>query len=216
MSSTFRPPRQQRSAATLDRIVKAAEELFAEGGFEATTVDDIVARAGSSKGSFYARFTDKQALLAYLGGECLSRAKATWAELLDPERTASRPLDTVIEELVRNLVADYRGSDGPLMRALTIEARQQPGGEFQEMTDDLDRHIRDSLEGLLRARSAEISHPSPKRAARVGLLMLDASTREAVLFATDRGGPLGVSDAELRRELTRGYLGYLGHLADQK
>ncbi len=42
--------------------------------------------------------------------------------------------------------------------------------------------------------------------------MLDASTREAVLFATDRGGPLGVRDAELRRELTRGYLGYLGYL----
>jgi hypothetical protein len=32
-----------------------------------------------------------------------------------------------------------------------------------------------------------------------------------VLFATDRGGPLGVRDADLRRELTRGYLGYLGH-----
>ena len=64
MSSTFRPPRQQRSAATLDRIVRAAEELFAERGFEGATVDDIVARAGSSKGSFYSRFADKQALLA--------------------------------------------------------------------------------------------------------------------------------------------------------
>ena len=145
---------------------------------------------------------------------CDSRAKATWAELLDPERTAGRPLDEVIDELVRNLVADYRGSDGPVMRALTIEARQQPGGEFQRMTDDLDAHVRDALELLLRARSAEFTHPSPKRAARVGLLMLDASTREAVLFATDRGGPLGVRDAELRRELTRGFLGYVGHLGD--
>ena len=99
MPSTFRPPRQQRSAATLDRIVKAAEDLFAERGFEAATVDDIVARAGSSKGSFYSRFADKQALLAYLGGECLARAKATWAELLDPERTAGQPLDKVLEEL---------------------------------------------------------------------------------------------------------------------
>ena len=35
--------------------------------------------------------------------------------------------------------------------------------------------------------------------------MLDASIREAVLFAPDCGGPLGVRDAELRRELTRGY-----------
>ncbi len=117
----------------------------------------------------------------------------------------------MLGEFVRNLVADYRGSDGPVMRALTIEARQRPGGEFQRMTDALDAHLRDALERLLRARSAEIAHPSPKRAARVGLLMLDATIREAVLFATDRGGPLGVGDAELRRELTRSYLGYLGH-----
>jgi AcrR family transcriptional regulator len=210
VSSTFRPPRQQRSAATLDRIVKAAEDLIAERGFEAATVDDIVARAGSSKGSFYSRFADKEALLAYLGGECLARAKAIWAELLDPARTAGTSLDKVLDQFIRNLVADYRGSDGPVMRALTIEARQRPGGEFQQMTDDLDAHIRDALERLLRVRAPEIAHPSPKRAARVGLLMLDATIREAVLFATDRGGPLGVRDTELRRELTRSYVAYLG------
>jgi AcrR family transcriptional regulator len=211
VSSTFRPPRQQRSAATLDRIVKAAEDLFAERGFEATTVDDIVARAGSSKGSFYFRFADKEALLAYLCGECLARAKATWAELLDPSRTTGRSLAYVIDEFVRGLLADYRGSDGPVMRALTIEARQRPDGEFQRMTDRLDAHVRDALERLLRARADEISHPSPRRAARVGMLMLDATIREAVLFATDRGGPLGVRDADLRRELTRAYLAYLGY-----
>jgi hypothetical protein len=32
-----------------------------------------------------------------------------------------------------------------------------------------------------------------------------------VLFATDRGGPVGVRDADLRRELTRAYLAYLGY-----
>ena len=86
MPSSFHPPRQQRSAATLDRIVRAAQDLLAQRGYDAATVDDIVARAGSSKGSFYHRFADKEALLAYLGGECLARAKATWAERLDPER----------------------------------------------------------------------------------------------------------------------------------
>ena len=91
--------------------------------------------------------------------------RPTWAELLDPERTAGRPLDKVLEEFVRNLVADYRGSDGPVMRALTIEARQRPGGEFQRMTDDLDAHIRDALERLLRVRSAD-RRPEPEAAAR--------------------------------------------------
>jgi AcrR family transcriptional regulator len=205
--STFHPPRQQRSAATLDRIVRAAEELFAERGFAEATVDDIVARAGSSKGSFYSRFADKEALLAYLGGECLARAKATWAEQLDPKHDA--PIDDLIAQFVRRLLDDYRGSDGAVLRALAIEARLHPHSDFQRMTDELDAHIRDALARLLRARSHEISHPSPTRAARVGMLMLDASIREAVLFANDRGGPLAVRDADLRRELTRAYLAYL-------
>ena len=89
-----------------------------------------------------------------------------------------------------------------MLRALITEAWHRPDSEFQRMTDELDAHVRDALERLLRARSGEFAHPSPKRAARVGMLMLDATIREAVLFATDRGGPLGVRDAQLRRELT--------------
>jgi hypothetical protein len=42
------------------------------------------------------------------------------------------------------------------------------------------------------------------------MLMLDATVREAVLFATDRGGPLAVPDAQLRRELADAYAAYLG------
>jgi AcrR family transcriptional regulator len=210
VSAQFRPPRQQRSAATLDRIVKAADELFASKGYDATTVDDIVTAAGSSKGSFYHRFADKQALLAYLGGECLARARANWAELLDPARTADQPLAKVILSFVTHMIDDYRGGDGAVLRALTIEARQQPAGEFQRMTDELDAHVRDCLERLLRARRTDLGHPNPKKAARMAMLILDATVREAVLFASDRGGPLGAPDAELRRELARALTAYLG------
>jgi AcrR family transcriptional regulator len=208
--SSFHPPRQQRSAATLDRIVRAAQDLLAQRGYEAVTVDDIVARAGSSKGSFYHRFADKEALLAYLAGECLARAKATWAERLDPERLRDVPLPAVLAGFVRDLMADYRGSDGPVLRALITEAWHRPDSEFQQMTDELDAHVRDALERLLRTRSGEFTHPSPRRAARIGMLMLDATVREAVLSATDRGGPLGVPDAQLRRELAHAYGAYLG------
>ena len=38
---------------TRSRIVSAAWELFYENGYDDTTVDDIVERSGTSKGSFY-------------------------------------------------------------------------------------------------------------------------------------------------------------------
>ena len=51
---------------TRSRIVSAAWELFYENGYDDTTVDDIVERSGTSKGSFYHYFAGKDALLSSL------------------------------------------------------------------------------------------------------------------------------------------------------
>lgn len=51
---------------TKGRIVDAAWELFYEQGYERTTIDDIVERSETSKGSFYHYFDSKDALLSSL------------------------------------------------------------------------------------------------------------------------------------------------------
>ncbi len=51
---------------TRSKIVSAAWELFYEIGYDNTTVDDIVERSGTSKGSFYHYFAGKDALLSSL------------------------------------------------------------------------------------------------------------------------------------------------------
>ena len=48
------------------RIVEAAWALFYEHGYDATTIEDIVLRSGTSKGSFYHYFESKDALLGSL------------------------------------------------------------------------------------------------------------------------------------------------------
>ncbi len=205
--ANFRPPQQRRSAATLDRIVQAAEELLAERTFNEATVDDIVARAGSSKGSFYSRFADKESLLAYLGGECIARSKATWAEQLGPEEYADAPLEDVVDAFVGRLLDEYERAGG-VMRALFLEARLNPGSEFEQMTDDLDGHIRAALERFVAARD-DVPHRSPRLAATTTMLMMDSAIREAVFYTNDRGGPLAVKPKDLRRELVRAGVAYL-------
>ena len=54
------------SSATKKKIVSAAWKLFYEQGYDDTTVDDIVAESGTSKGSFYHYFSGKDALLSSL------------------------------------------------------------------------------------------------------------------------------------------------------
>jgi AcrR family transcriptional regulator len=59
----------ERRASTVGAITRAAEELFAERGFAGTPVDEIVARAGVTKGAFYHHFTSKEEVfLAVLEG----------------------------------------------------------------------------------------------------------------------------------------------------
>ena len=51
---------------TKGRIVSAAWKLFYQQGYDNTTVDEIIAESGTSKGSFYHYFEGKDALLSSL------------------------------------------------------------------------------------------------------------------------------------------------------
>jgi AcrR family transcriptional regulator len=57
---------------TRDRLLQAAVDVFASRGYHGATVDDIVAAADTSKGTFYYYFPSKQGiflkLLAQLAG----------------------------------------------------------------------------------------------------------------------------------------------------
>jgi AcrR family transcriptional regulator len=69
-----------RKLATRERIVAQAFELFARQGFEATTVDSIVARSDVAKGTFFNYFPRKEALIEHLFER---RLRAAVAKLLD-------------------------------------------------------------------------------------------------------------------------------------
>ena len=54
--------RQARSEATRKKIVDAAVDLFAEVGYQATGLGDIIERAELTKGALYYHFDSKEAL----------------------------------------------------------------------------------------------------------------------------------------------------------
>ena len=65
-SSVRVAPQQERSARRLAGFLQSAEELFAEMGFEATTMQAIADRSGSSIGALYNYFPDKPAIAVTL------------------------------------------------------------------------------------------------------------------------------------------------------
>jgi AcrR family transcriptional regulator len=74
------------------RLVKAAIELFAEQGYDATTVAEIAGRAGLTKRTFFRYFADKREVL-FFGSEELERI---WLKALTATPADASPLAAVV------------------------------------------------------------------------------------------------------------------------
>ena len=59
-------PRQQRAQDSCEAILGAAQGLFVTQGYRFTTVDQIAAAAGLSKGAVYFHFNDKADIVTCL------------------------------------------------------------------------------------------------------------------------------------------------------
>ncbi|MFI0821080.1 TetR family transcriptional regulator [Streptomyces sp. NPDC021098] len=73
-------------------LIEAAFQLFMEHGFEQTTVDDIVARAGVGRRSFFRYFPSKEDVVFPEHERCLTEMSAFLATSTDGE-----PLDVVCD-----------------------------------------------------------------------------------------------------------------------
>ena len=76
-----RAPAQSRSRARVEAILDAADAVFLEMGYAAATTNHVAERAGTSIGSLYRFFPDKEALLVALAERYGQRMAALGAEV---------------------------------------------------------------------------------------------------------------------------------------
>src|SRR5687767_12609116 len=87
-----KPPQQRRSRKTLTRIVEAGLAILRERGPDGLTVQEVVARARTSVGSFYQRFAGKEELLRHLEETLAAEAAAKFEGELAARVSADLPL----------------------------------------------------------------------------------------------------------------------------
>lgn len=179
------PPKQARSRQTLERISAAAREILESEGPEGLTVQAVVERAGSSVGSFYARFKGKDDLLDYLGERIWDDVLGRWEQAVAAKSWSDMDLAAIASGAV-SLLYDVRRSRVRPLRAL--DRRAGGGAAF----DTFRRHLLQGLESLLLERSEEIEHQDPELAVQVGL--------RAVLGAIDADLAEGPED-DLTRDV---------------
>jgi AcrR family transcriptional regulator len=203
----IRPPRQERTQKTLVALLDAAESLLADKGFDDITVADVAARAGSSVGAFYRRFSDKDALLHALHERYCEEATITANEALDPERWDGIGIAEMLSAQIDFLVEVF-GERRGLDRAIYLRTFRDAA--FSERSARLQNHVTDGMTALLAVRKAEFAHPDPA-------LAIDFALRVTFSFLTDHftvgdrdSGRTALSDATVARELTRTVLSLLG------
>lgn len=73
--------RARQAEATRELLVEAARDLFTRQGYAATSIDDIIGRAGVARGALYHHFPGKEALFKAVydavEGEVIARVVAT-------------------------------------------------------------------------------------------------------------------------------------------
>lgn len=131
--------RQQQKEETARKLFESAVRLFHEQGFERTTVEEITRDAGVAKGTFFAHFPNKEAVLDHIGSIQMQRVVDALAA--DPSfaaRDTRAKLHLVISTLTHGVVGQQAE-----MRALTVEILAR------RSLFDLDRQNISALDALL-------------------------------------------------------------------
>lgn len=97
-----RPPtlREEQKLFTRRLLVEAARKVFAERGFGAATIDDVVRAAGASRATFYLHFTSKAEVMAAIYESLIPETAEYWKTLdrsLGSREALRAWLETAIE-----------------------------------------------------------------------------------------------------------------------
>ena len=100
--------RARGEAGVRQRILTAAVDLFADHGYDATSVSQVINRAGVAKGGFYHHFASKDELLYAVYGDLITRQLEGMNRILAEGLSPAETLRALIADLVETTAASAR------------------------------------------------------------------------------------------------------------
>ncbi|HTT97569.1 MAG TPA: TetR/AcrR family transcriptional regulator [Rhizomicrobium sp.] len=117
------PVQQERSRVTRERLLAAAEKVFAEKGYDGAKLADIATEAGVSVGAVYFRFKDKDALFQAIAETFTEETRARLDQFVLAGRNAST--EDIVRTFVARTAANMRTHRG-LFRAIIERGLEHP------------------------------------------------------------------------------------------
>jgi AcrR family transcriptional regulator len=193
---------QERAVRTRALVLAAAAAEFAAHGYNGTTLLDVVARTGMTKGALYGHFSSKEELAAALIEEAGDELIARVGRRVEGT-SALRALRETMLDLSRHLRRDALAKSA---LRLAVEApeldRRTPGAveriallltravaRAQAESPAMGQHPPEAVARLLMSVFFEIPHPAPRNDA-------DAARRFDDLWRAVSGPPDGGPDTD--------------------
>ena len=206
MSNLLYEPLQNRSRETLHRILEAAETIMANKPFEKITIAEIVKQAKTTTGSFYARFPDKEALLARLFDQHVSEIAEGIDESLAEIATLSP--EARIDHIVAIIGNGFRLRPA-LWRSGTLHLWNKAKG-VESLRVSVSKHAElvGKLLDVMEKAATDLHCRRPKTAAHFVVKTVLSASRQHYLF-TDESTILKVSNNAFQKEMSKMVFTYL-------
>jgi AcrR family transcriptional regulator len=115
-----RPPAQERTRESWQRVLDTGLELLESGGWDALTVSEVCRRCGISAPSLYARVDGRLGLFHAIYDYGMQRVTATQVRLASEVRAGDR-LETAARRAVEAMLGTFEAHEG-LLRAVILRA----------------------------------------------------------------------------------------------
>jgi AcrR family transcriptional regulator len=205
----LRPPQQARSRDSLERVLRAAEELLAADGYDGLTVTRVSHRAKVSVGSVYGRFQNKDALVLEVHRRMLERLTGPIVDgILAIGDDPALGLRAVVERATRHF-AESSNAERALLRAFMVRGAVDPriAGPGSDASQAAGRAFRT----VVLARRAEIGHLDPELAADIAYRMIYDVLSRHIMYGPTFESDSGHSWEDLVCELIEASVAYLRH-----
>ncbi|MDP9522897.1 TetR/AcrR family transcriptional regulator [Pseudomonas putida] len=153
-------PQQDRSRASLERLMHATREILNEGTFEQLTIAGISKRSKVSVGSIYARFKGKEELFLAVMIDVMTEMEREWAQEIAVLKTQQLSLNELVPALIDRL-AEHLHRHASILKPFMTKASDPRVAACGKAT-----HLKteQAFQELLLEQRDFISHPEPERA----------------------------------------------------
>lgn len=192
-----RAPKQERSRATYDKILTAAEELMRHRGTDDFTLAEVCKLAKVSMGAIYDKFESKDDLVHAVHDRMIVSVNSVLTQRIEAVAQAAKTLGELIPGIVEVVGETFR-EFAPILRPMILRSavdRKIEENGYKAHFETVALVHREIL-----AYRQEITHPDPDHAASAAYSLADAALARFLGLGAPKAQVADVMDWHARKQ----------------